>query len=102
MGLFWFKNHLILSIFSNIRDFNKIRRNRFEVLKYTEVYVRKHETPRRIFSEFNRKGIWVKVYRRVEICSAFHKGGRKKEWENINTGGNPGIRIEWRYWKTTE
>ena len=31
------------------------------------------------FPEFIRKGILVKVYRRVENCSTFHKGGRGKE-----------------------
>ena len=34
MGLFWFKDHLILSIVSNIGD---KRGNGIEVLEYTEV-----------------------------------------------------------------
>ena len=36
MDLFWFKDHLILSIFSNIGASNKRCGNGIEVLEYTE------------------------------------------------------------------
>ena len=46
MDLFWFKDHFILSIVSNLGDRWD---NGSEVLEYTEVCVRKLESPSRIF-----------------------------------------------------
>ena len=70
MDLFWFKDHLILSIFYKIGASNKRRSNGCKVLEYTEVCVRKLEIPSRIFPRVYYSGNtsrWRERYEYAEI-----------------------------------
>ena len=71
MDLFWFKDHLILSIFSNIGAYNKIWSNGFEVLEYTEVCVRKLEVPSRILPRVYYSGNTSRWRERSEYAERY-------------------------------